>query len=161
MKYIEDSKKQAVKDIIESRHIPVTETGCWLWTWSAAKSGYGDFRFDGKHYMAHQASYMAYNGQIDDDLHVMHKCDVRLCCNPNHLMLGTNYDNILDSVNKGRRKRNNAHRPKDLFYRKFSQELIDKAVNFFINNKLSYKKVGEMFDIPASTLNMYVKRYVK
>jgi hypothetical protein len=161
MKYIEDNQKQEIKNILELRHMPVTESGCWLWDGSATKQGYGDFRYKNKHYLAHQASYMAYNGNIDNELHVMHICDVRLCCNPNHLTLGTNYDNILDSVKKGRRKRLNAKRPKSLVYKKYSNELIKKAVDFYLTNKLSYAKVSKMFDMPHSTLAMYVRKYAK
>jgi hypothetical protein len=33
---------------------------------------------------------------------VCHSCDVRACCNPDHLWLGTQSDNIKDAIAKGR-----------------------------------------------------------
>jgi hypothetical protein len=36
---------------------------------------------------------------------VLHKCDNRKCCNPSHLFLGTNLDNIADKLAKGRQAR--------------------------------------------------------
>jgi len=39
------------------------------------------------------------NGEIEDCLWVLHKCkENRLCCNPNHLYLGTRSDNMKDSL---------------------------------------------------------------
>jgi len=33
---------------------------------------------------------------------VLHRCDNRLCVNPNHLFLGNNQDNVDDKVSKNR-----------------------------------------------------------
>ena len=50
----------------------------------------------------HKAAYMAYHGDIPEGMVVMHKCDIRLCINPDHLMLGTCADNNRDCSRKGR-----------------------------------------------------------
>lgn len=43
------------------------------------------------------------NGQIPDATpFVLHTCDNRRCCNPRHLFLGTNLDNVRDMIAKGR-----------------------------------------------------------
>lgn len=79
------------------------ETGCIEWTGTTHReTGYGSTRINGKSTGTHRAAWIAANGQIPDGLHVLHKCDVRHCINPDHLFLGTNDDNVADMVAKGR-----------------------------------------------------------
>jgi hypothetical protein len=78
--------------------------GCWIWT-GATSAGYGVMNFRGKVIGAHRISWELHNGTIPDNMHVLHKCDIRCCVNPAHLFIGTNQDNILDSIKKNRRFR--------------------------------------------------------
>jgi hypothetical protein len=81
----------------------VTNVGspCWVWTGFKQK-GYGVVWVDGKNVRAHRASWEMANGQIPDELKVLHKCDNPSCVNPEHLFLGTDKDNAQDKVQKGR-----------------------------------------------------------
>lgn len=56
---------------------------------------------------AARRAWVLANGAIPKDetgrtLHVCHRCDNPLCCNPEHLFLGTARDNLQDMVQKGR-----------------------------------------------------------
>ena len=81
-------------------------TGCWLWQKAKYPNGYGliGIRKDGKtrSMPAHRASFEAFRELIPAGLWVLHKCDVPICVNPEHLFLGTNHDNVLDMWAKGR-----------------------------------------------------------
>ena len=77
---------------------------CWPWTGTLHGKGYGSIKLgasDGAE-LAHRVAYRLANGPITDGLHVLHRCDNRLCCNPAHLFLGTNADNMRDRDAKGR-----------------------------------------------------------
>lgn len=78
------------------------ENGCMIWTGRKHKSGYGQIKIINKMYLAHRLSYKLFNGEITDNLCVLHKCDNRICVAPNHLFLGTKSDNMLDMYNKNR-----------------------------------------------------------
>lgn len=73
------------------------------WEWLASKSlGYGRFSIHGKMWQAHRVAWTLTFGPIPEGLHVCHHCDNKGCCNPYHLFLGTDLDNIQDSARKGR-----------------------------------------------------------
>lgn len=83
------------------RKVEVT-SHCWEWTGSKTDRGYGKIIVEKKQCKAHRVSWVIYNGEIPNDLHVCHHCDNPGCVNPVHLFLGTNNDNIQDKVKKGR-----------------------------------------------------------
>lgn len=78
--------------------------GCWLWTGGShsKKKPYGKIRKGRKKYSTHRVAYELYIGKIPENLHVLHKCDMPACCNPDHLFVGTNQDNMTDMVKKNR-----------------------------------------------------------
>jgi hypothetical protein len=80
-----------------------TNGGCWLWSGYQTKQGYGRFKLNPETCeFSHRAAWRIYRGPIPHGLHVLHRCDVPLCCNPDHLFLGTHADNMADMHAKGR-----------------------------------------------------------
>lgn len=81
--------------------------GCWVWTGgSRSQKGYGMIQIGGKgspKKLAHRLSYEMHHGVIPDGMVVMHKCDNPSCVNPAHLKVGTQSENIIDAMTKGRK----------------------------------------------------------
>jgi hypothetical protein len=89
----------------ERLYVPEPNSGCFLWLGALSPGGYARITIV-RSENAHRISWMLFRGNIPDELHVLHHCDVRCCVNPDHLFLGTNDDNIADKVAKGRQARN-------------------------------------------------------
>lgn len=77
---------------------------CWNWLGSCGGSGYGSVQWEGRSQTAHRAVWIIERGPIPGGLWVLHACDNRICCNPDHLFLGTPVDNMQDMKQKGRDK---------------------------------------------------------
>lgn len=99
----------------EQRKIPfwdrVDQSGganaCWPWLGSINASGYGNLGIGGSTVTASRHAYELTNGPIPkgEGYHgnvVRHSCDNRRCCNPTHLLLGSQGDNNLDRDTRGR-----------------------------------------------------------
>ena len=75
---------------------------CWVWIAGRNNKGYGVFQVGRKPELAHRVAWVISNGEILDDLHVLHHCDNPSCVNLSHLFLGTELDNARDKETKGR-----------------------------------------------------------
>jgi hypothetical protein len=77
---------------------------CWEWRGGLGSSGYGTIKNEANRVRAsHRVAYEVHHGvALNSEQHVCHSCDNRKCCNPAHLWIGTNSDNVADRVRKGR-----------------------------------------------------------
>lgn len=86
-------------------HTKLDSNGCWIWQGDCdppPSLPYGILCYKGKKYRTHRAIFTLTKGEIPKGLSVLHECDVPQCCNPTHLFLGTQTDNLNDMYLKGR-----------------------------------------------------------
>ncbi len=88
-------------------HIPMylPEDECWEYQGSLDGCGYGFTRtaWKGPTVKAHRVMYELYNDYTLQPKEVVrHTCDNPSCCNPHHLIKGTQADNVRDCIERGR-----------------------------------------------------------
>ena len=91
-----------MREKLEQNSMPITECGCLVWMKSTNEDGYGQSNWNGKASSAHRISWRVHKGEIPLGMHVLHRCDVRPCINPDHLFLGTHLENMRDRASKKR-----------------------------------------------------------
>lgn len=89
-------------DRIEARVEKITESGCWIWLGCIDGDGYGRIKVNGRSERVHRVSVARKFPRLRTEDVVLHLCDVRSCCNPAHLKVGTQRENVRDAIAKGR-----------------------------------------------------------
>lgn len=90
-----------------SRYVTINDAGCWEWTLYRDRKGYGRAStppglIGCTEVLAHRVSWILHRGPIPNGMHVLHHCDNPPCCNPDHLYIGTNDENMRDRIARGR-----------------------------------------------------------
>lgn len=114
--------------------IKVTPAGCWEWLGAVNSKGYGQV-WDGENkkvLYCHRVMSGATSGTV------LHSCDNPVCCNPEHLTIGTPKDNSEDMVTKGR-----SHR---------GYKLTDEDVTAIMESAESGKTLAKTFGVSQQTI---------
>lgn len=109
--YAKPRRDWSLNETLDDAGWNVTATGCWEWHGTKNEHGYGlvNLHRAGLHQArAHRLMYERFVGPIPDGLMIRHKCDNPPCVNPDHLVPGTQQDNMNDMVARGRHERHGA-----------------------------------------------------
>jgi hypothetical protein len=87
------------------KNVSINEHGCWEWLKGLNSNGYGTIYHNGKKQYVHRLSYSLHVRTLRANEIILHSCDNPKCINPDHLISGTQQDNINDAKNKGRMAR--------------------------------------------------------
>ena len=132
-------------------------TSCWLWSGAVCKDGYGRIGFysGGKQFYTrtHRIAWEITYGEIPPGLMVLHICDTPACCNPAHLRLGTNDDNVADMLAKGRQATG-----ENSGASKLSAEDVRRIRHEYAEGREKYAEIAKRFGVAAATVGAIVTR---
>ena len=132
---------------------PEPNSGCWLWDGGNVKTqkGYYPIGVNGKTKQVHRFAYERYRGPVPPGLLVCHTCDVRCCVNPDHLFLGTQKENMIDAMSKGRCRGMFLSGESNRQSKLTKNQVIEIRSNY-VPYKNSARKLAERFGVARETV---------
>lgn len=139
--------------------VPNPMTGCWEVLTRTKKHGenaYPTVRVGKSMMLLHRIAYEHFNGEIPDEMCVLHRCDNPACSNPSHLFLGSRTENAADRNGKNRQSKGSG-RP----FAKISEEDVP-LIREMRKSGASQKDISERFGISQSIVSRILnnKRWV-
>lgn len=128
----------------------ITESGCWECTsHKRNRDGYPQTTDCRKTVRIHRKVYELTKGKIFPGNVVLHKCDNPKCINPDHLIQGSQKENVHDMVRKGRGfDRSGINNPRSILSEKDVYEIkhLLKYTNFY------YREIGVMYGVEKTAI---------
>ena len=134
----------------------ISDNGCLEWQGAKSKAGYGQVWFDGKVTYTHRAIAEIYHGKPQLGQEVLHLCDNRACCAPNHLIWGTRKENMDDASSKGRLFGKNHVMGEAHPSSKMTSEQVAKAIVMRLQGK-KLKDLAQEFNVSIAAIHQIVK----
>lgn len=125
----------SIAERLEAYSVPEPNTGCVLWTGARQKrSGYGQIQIGDRSRLAHRVSKANAGYSVPEGSAVRHTCDTPACINPEHLVVGTQHENIRDRDQKNRQSRGR---------KVYTAKLTDEIVRRIRQEQWSIERVQE------------------
>lgn len=145
-----------VIDRIRDKSYLDEETGCWIFTGSSNNRNRGQIytNYNGVHkpMFVPVVSYIEHLGLVPEGMRVLHSCDNPPCWNPEHLFLGTQFDNMQDKVTKNRQLKG-----EDIPSAKLTENQVLKIRRLHSTGNYNYIELGAIFDVHRVTVSMIVR----
>lgn len=103
--------------------------------------------------LAHRLAFELEYGPIPKDFVVCHRCDNPPCCNPEHLSIGTQADNIADAVSRSRMSHGADHHRT-----KFSEQDVRDIRAAYASGEHTQPDLAEQYSCKQGTISNIVNR---
>jgi len=133
------------------------ENGCWIWKKLTKTHRYGNFYFNGKSQQSHRVSWQLHFGEIPEGMKVLHKCDTPGCVNPEHLFLGTQKDNVLDCIKKGRFHQNSAKSCEKHHFAKLKAVDVQNIKAIYKYTDATHQKLANIYGVSREQIGKIIR----
>lgn len=107
--------------------------------------------------LAHRLAWELENGPVPDGMYVCHSCDRPSCCNPAHLFLGSQRENMADMAVKGRANSVPPVRRGSELSRKLAEADVAEIRRLHAAG-LSQREIGSRYGIGQMTVSDIITR---
>ena len=131
------------------KNTSVNDSGCWVWQKSCNSAGYGQLTENKRYWLAHRYSYFCTHPETEETCVIRHMCHNTKCCNPLHLVSGSQRDNYYDSYDNHKQaaeRRRGTWCVEGVFYNTLRE--ASNATGIHANTIMKYTKEG-VFDLDS------------
>ncbi len=132
---------------------------CWPWIGCRDSKGYGRVQRGGRGSpaRAHRIAFELTFGTIPRGASVCHRCDNPPCCNPGHLFVGENAENVQDKLSKDRQAKGSktAHAGECHHSAKLTDAAV-REIRLLAASGRKQKDIAEHFGIRQNTVSRIV-----
>ncbi len=131
------------------------EDECWKYLGYKNRQGYGEY-WNGSRVAAHRFVMMLVLGhELQENEQALHLCDNPPCCNPAHLYIGTNADNMKDKMKRGRhRAAQGSQHP----MAKLTEKEVLEIRRLYKTGNCTYPELGNLFGVGRCVIGSIVRR---
>ena len=138
-------KAKTVPEVFSQDILVLGEDDCWPCRRTFA-NGYGELSFCGRTWRAHR--WVVWILFQEEPETVLHSCDNPRCCNPKHLICGTQLENMQDKARKGRTNSSEAARRRS----SLSEDSVREIRQLLSAGEFTQTDIALLFDISRSVI---------
>lgn len=126
---------------------------CWPWRGHVSRYGYGTYNGLYDHLgtnRCHRQAYILVRGGVAHELHILHSCDNRSCCNPLHLRSGTHSENMRDMTDRNRQSHHGVSQPGE---RNGCHRLTETEVRAILQDERTLREISQDYGVSKARIS--------